>query len=54
MQNSQLWNLTFKLEIFILQITVPGAARSWEEQLRGLTARRQNKVYKKQLNSMSV
>lgn len=33
--------------MFILQMTVPGAACSWEEQLRGLTAGRQNKVFTK-------
>lgn len=33
--------------MFILQITVPGVARSWAEQLRGLTAGRQNKMFTK-------
>lgn len=28
-------------------MTVPGAARSWEEQLRGLMAGRQNKLFTK-------
>lgn len=33
--------------MFILQITIPGAARSWEEQLKGLRAGRQNTVFTK-------
>lgn len=46
-KNSQITNLIFKSEMFILQITIPGAARSWEEQLKGLRAGRQNTVLTK-------
>lgn len=33
--------------MFLLQITIPAAACSWEEELRGLKAGRQNKVLTK-------